>query len=66
MAEFRKCGFAENAPGPATSVTVAVKSPATSHEVRCGKVEAWLQSAGKPNEPAVKGRLRNLCGSANR
>ena len=38
---------------------MAVKTPATSHEVQWGKIEAWLQSAGKPNEQAMKGRLRD-------
>ena len=60
IAEFRRCGFTENAPGPATRLAVTVKAPATSHEVQWGKVEVWLQSAGKPNEQALKGRLREL------
>ena len=58
--EFRRCGFTSNAPGPATRLTVAVKTPATSHEVQWGKIEAWLQSAGKPNEQGMKSRLREL------
>jgi hypothetical protein len=58
--EFRRCGFTSNAPGPATRLTVAVKIPITSHEVQWSKIEAWLQSAGKPNEQAMKGRLREL------
>ena len=60
MAEFRRCGFTANAPGPATRVTVKVQAPSTSHEVQWGKIEAWLQSAGKPNEQGMKGRLREL------
>ena len=60
IAEFRRCGFTANAPGPATRLTVAVKTPATSHEVRLSKIEAWLQSAGKPNEQGMKVRLREL------
>ncbi len=32
----------------------------TSHEVQWGKVETWIQSAGKPNEQAMKTRLREL------
>ena len=60
MAEFRRCGFLENAPGPATHLTVTVKTPSTSHEVQWGKIETWLQSAAKPNEQALKGRLREL------
>ena len=58
--EFRRCGFTANAPGPATRLTVALKTPATSHEVQWGKIEVWLQSAGKPNEQGMKGRLREL------
>jgi hypothetical protein len=34
IAEFRRCGFTENALGPATRLTVTVKPPATSHEVQ--------------------------------
>lgn len=60
IAEFRRCGFTANAPGPATRLTVAVKIPATYHEVQWGKIEAWLQSAGKPNEQALKSRMREL------
>src|SRR5258708_39624075 len=29
-----------------TALTVTVKAPATSHEVRVSKIEAWLQSGG--------------------
>lgn len=60
IAEFRRCGFTENAPGPATRLTVTVKAPATSHEVQWGKVETWIHSAGKPNEQTIKSRLREL------
>jgi hypothetical protein len=60
VAEFRRCGFIENAPGPATRLTVTVKAPATSHEVQWGMVETWIQSAGKPNEQTMKTRLREL------
>ena len=58
--EFRRCGSTENAPGPATRLTVTVKTPSTSHEVQSGKIETWLQSAGKPNEQAIKTRLSEL------
>jgi hypothetical protein len=34
--------------------------PSTSHEVQWGKIETWIQSAGKPNEQATKSRLREL------
>jgi hypothetical protein len=60
MAEFRRCAFTENMPGPATRLTVTIKAPATSHEVQWGKVETWLQSAGKPNEQELKTRLREM------
>jgi hypothetical protein len=58
--EFRRCGFTENAPGVATRLTVAIKQPSTTHEVQWGKVETWIQSAGKPNEQVLKTRLREL------
>ncbi len=60
IAQFRSCGFTAAAPGPATRLTVAVKTPSTTHEVQWGKVETWLQSAGKPNEQTMKNRLREL------
>src|SRR5437879_9997180 len=37
MAEFRRCGFTANAPGPVTRLTVKVQSPATS--TRCSALE---------------------------
>jgi hypothetical protein len=61
IAEFRRCGFTDHAPSPATRLTVTVKAPATSHEVRVSKIEAWLQCGGKsPAEQALKVRLREL------
>jgi len=63
IGEFRRCGFTADAPGPATRLTVTVQAPATSHEVRVSKIEAWLQSGGtSPNEQALKVRLRELVG----
>jgi hypothetical protein len=53
IAQFQNCGFTSNAPGTATHI----KQPSTTHEVQWGKVEAWLQRAGKPNEQAIKTRL---------
>jgi len=60
IAEFRRCGFTSDAAGPATRLSVAVKQPSTRHEVQWGKVETWIQSAGKPNEQAMKTRLKEL------
>ena len=60
ISEFRRSRFTADAPGPATRLTVTVKAPATSHEVRLSEIEAWLQSAGKPNEQALKTKLREL------
>jgi hypothetical protein len=60
MAAFRRCGFTENAPGVATRLIVVIKQPSTKHAVQWGKVEARLQSASKPNEQAMKTRLREL------
>ena len=63
IAEFRRCGFTAHAPGQATRLTVTVKAPATSHEVRVSKIEAWLQGGGRsPAEQALKVRLREQIG----
>jgi hypothetical protein len=53
MAEFRCCGFTEHAPGPATRLTVTIKSPGTSHEVQWGKIETWLQGDGRSRQSKV-------------
>jgi len=45
-AEFRRCGFTEDAPGPNKLLTVTVKGPSTSHEIQWGNVEGWLQAWG--------------------
>ena len=59
VAEFRRCGFTEARVGPSTHLRVAVKTPATIHEVRFSRLEAWLQSHGKsPKEQALKADLR--------
>jgi hypothetical protein len=39
MEEFRRCGFTENAPGPATQLTVSVKAAATTARGAMGNVE---------------------------
>jgi hypothetical protein len=63
IAEFRRCGFAEVIPGPATRLTVAVESPATTHELPISKLEAWLDSSAKsPHDHILKQRLRELVG----
>jgi hypothetical protein len=59
----RRCEFTADAPGPATRLTVTVKAPTTSHEVRLRRIEAWFQSGtGSPNEQAMKARLKELLG----
>jgi len=61
VAEFRRCGFTENAPGVTTRLTGAIKQPSTTHEVQWGKVEAWLQGDGRTRaEQSTKIRLREL------
>ncbi|HLN02112.1 MAG TPA: hypothetical protein VK335_22685 [Bryobacteraceae bacterium] len=39
---------------------IRTRLESTSHEVQWGKVETWIQSAGKPNEQAMKTRLSEL------
>jgi hypothetical protein len=47
-----------------SALTVTVKTPATSHEVRLSKIEAWLESGGRsPSEQAMKVRLKELLAS---
>ena len=61
IVEFRRSGFTQDAPGPAARLTVLVRTSATSHEIRVGKIEAWLQSSAKsPNEQALKIRLKEI------
>jgi hypothetical protein len=65
LAEFRRCGFAEAIPGPATRLTVAVEAPATTHELPIPKLMAWLDSSAKsPSDHVLKQRLRELVGRA--
>ena len=63
LAELKRCGFAMAIAGPATRLTVAVESPATTHELSVGRLQAWLDASGKtPREQAIKVRLRQLLG----
>ena len=48
MAHFRRCGFTENAPGPATRLTVTVKGPSTSHEVQWGRSKPGFRLESRP------------------
>lgn len=63
LAEFRRCGFTDASLGPATALTVAVKTPATSHQVLVGKLHDWLNGGAKsPREMVLKNRLKELVG----
>jgi hypothetical protein len=51
MAGFRQCGFKENARSRTRDAAHRDREGAsTAHKFQWGKVETWLQSAGKPNE----------------
>jgi hypothetical protein len=59
VAQFRRSGFTDAAPGAGASLSVTVHAPATTHSLRMSRLEAWLESAGKtPIEQALKVRLR--------
>jgi hypothetical protein len=45
VAEFKRCGLMYTLPGPATRLSVTVKSPATWHELTMAKLESWLAAA---------------------
>ena len=58
---FRQARWLETPPGPASVLEVAVRAPEVAHRVHVGKLQDWLQRAGKtPKEQAVKARLREL------
>ena len=60
VAEFRRCGFADAAPGVGTTLDVTVQSATTTHSLRLAKLEAWLNSSGRsPAEQALKVRLKD-------
>ena len=63
LAEFRRCGFTDVNPGPATRLTVAIKAPATTHDLSVGKLQDWLnRCATSPKELVLKNRLKELMG----
>jgi hypothetical protein len=56
-------GFTGECARPGHAAHCDVKTPATSHEVRLSKIEAWLESDGRsPNGQALKVRMRELLG----
>jgi hypothetical protein len=65
LAEFKRSGFALAAVGPGTRLKVSVQPPATTHELSVGKVQSWLEAAGRtPREQAAKVTLRQLLSRA--
>jgi len=51
IAEFRRCGFTDVSMGPASRLTVAVREPATTHEIPVQRLLDWLDGAAKsPSE----------------
>jgi hypothetical protein len=61
VAEFRRCGFADAAPGSVARLRVYVEAPTTTHELSVRKLATWLGGGGKsPREQAMKVRLREL------
>jgi hypothetical protein len=44
--EFRQCPYVEAEPGVGITLTITVKPPASSHQVRVGKLHSWLEGAG--------------------
>jgi hypothetical protein len=63
LAEFARCGFTDASAGSSTAITVAVKSPVTTHEIKVGKFRDWLDASAKsPRERVLKDRLKELVG----
>lgn len=55
MSEFRKCRLMDVVPGPATTLTVSVKAPATEHRVAVRHVLNWLDGNTKPKREVTEG-----------
>jgi len=67
LAELKRCGVMPVEPGPATRLTVVVKSPTTKHELTMEKLKSWLTGGAKsPNEAVTKSRLREIVGIGER
>jgi hypothetical protein len=60
IAEFRKAELMEYPPGPAVTLKVEVRPPATTHVVPYSRVRSWLDRVGAPKEQATKYDLRKL------
>jgi hypothetical protein len=61
--EFRRAAIVETVPGPATTLTVAVKAPATEHTVTIRQLRNWMDGlARSPKERMVKDRIREIVG----
>ena len=62
LAEFRRCGFTDANPGPATRLTVAISKRQRRHttSLLC-KLQDWLSGSAKsPKELVLKNRLKEL------
>lgn len=58
---FKKHGFMDLQPGPASKLSVEVREPAVVHEVSIAQVQRWLeQGSSNPNDEARKKRLKEL------
>jgi hypothetical protein len=67
VAEFKRCGLIDTQPGPASRLSVTVKSPTRRHELTMSKLQSWLTGGAKsPNEQVVKNRLREISGIVER
>jgi hypothetical protein len=63
IVEFKKSGFAFANIGTAARLKISVESPATTHELSVGKLQAWLDTNGKtPRDQVAKVNLRQLLG----
>src|ERR1700730_14880102 len=61
LAEFRRCGFTAVIPGPTARLAVAIKEPATTHELPKRTLRDWVESSAKgPRERVLKDRLKAL------
>jgi hypothetical protein len=58
---FRKAGWVEEAPGPASRLEIEVREPTVKHTVTLGQRQRWANGATRsPAERIRRERLREL------
>jgi hypothetical protein len=63
VSAFRKAGWVEEAPGPASRLEIEVREPAVKHTVSLAQLQRWANGASRsPVEKIKRERMRELLG----